>query len=182
MTTIFLRFPDEATFLSAAAPYTDDEGNINLPNLDVIGTIYEGGEYDAEGTVISPPVAVPGWHVNMAGSTVPPEFEPYVIERPEHPYRVFAESPPLPPKTPKVRRFTSLQVLDLFTEGEQLAIVEATLTEPAVKLWYDRLLAASFVSYEDPRTEGGLQALVDAELLTPERKDEIVAAMQPQEV
>lgn len=177
---IFLRFPNKATFLAAVAPYTDDEGNITIPNLDIIGTIYEGGEYDEEGEVITPPAAIPGYHVNMLGD-VPPEFEPYVIEAPENPYRVFAKGPPLPPKTPKVRRFTSLEALDLFTKGEQLAIVEATLTEPAVKLWYDRLLAASFVSYEDPRTEGGLEALVTAGLLTPERKDEIVAAMQPQE-
>lgn len=180
MTTIFLRFPNEATFLAAAASYTV-EGNINIPNLDIIGVIYEGGEWDSEGNVITPPTQIPGYHVNMLGD-VPPEFQPYVIERPDHPYREFAHSAPPAPKPPRHPRFTSLEVLDLFTEGEQLAIVEATLTEPAVKLWYDRLLAASFVSYEDPRTEGGLEALVTAGLLTPERKSEIVAAMQPQEV
>jgi hypothetical protein len=39
--------------------------------IDEIGTIYEGGTYDAEGVVITPPVALPGWHVNYAGD--PPE-------------------------------------------------------------------------------------------------------------
>lgn len=89
-------------------------------------------------------------------------------------------NPPPPPKEPIYPQFTALEMLDLFTEAEQLAVVGATMVEPAVKLWYDRLIAATFVTYEDPRTEGGLQALVDAELLTPQRKAEIVAAMQPE--
>lgn len=83
-------------------------------------------------------------------------------------------------KPPPYPQFTALEMLDLFTEAEQLAVVNATMTVPAVKLWYDRMIAATFVTYEDPRTEGGLQALVDAGLLSPERKAEIVAAMQPQ--
>ena len=88
-----------------------------------------------------------------------------------------SEPESLPPAYPQ---FSALEMLDLFTEAEQLAVVEATMTSPAVKLWYDRLIAATFITYEDPRTEGGLQALVDADLLTPERKAEIVSAMQPQ--
>lgn len=87
------------------------------------------------------------------------------------------EPEPLPPVYPQ---FTALEMLDLFTDTEQLAVVEATMAVPAVKLWYDRLIAATFVTYEDPRTEGGLQALVTAGLLTPNRKTEIVAAMQPE--
>jgi hypothetical protein len=39
--------------------------------IDEIGVIYEGGTYDAEGNVITPPVALAGWHVNYAGD--PPE-------------------------------------------------------------------------------------------------------------
>lgn len=87
---------------------------------------------------------------------------------------------PWPPGSLVYPQFTALEVLDLFTGAEQLAIVAATMVEPAVKLWYDRLIAATFVTYEDPRTEEGLQALVDAGLLTPQRKAEIVAAMQPE--
>lgn len=81
---------------------------------------------------------------------------------------------------PEWPQFTALEMLDLFTESEQLAVVQATMSNASVKLWYDRLIAATFVTYEDPRTEGGLQALVDAGLLDPGRKAEIVAAMQPQ--
>lgn len=175
--TIFLQFPDEATFLSLAPK--DEEGNITLPNIDIIGTIYTPGEYDDDGNAITPPAPTPGYHVNMLGD-VPSEFWEYVIEPPENPYRVFAEGPPVPPQPPVWPRFTPLELLDLFTESEQLAVVGATMTMPAVKLWYDRLIAATFVTYGDPRTEGGLQALVDAGLLDPGRKAEIVAAMQPE--
>lgn len=173
---IFLRFPDEPTFLSLAPQ--DEYGNITVPNIDVIGTIYEGGEYDDEGNVITPPVAIPGYHVNMIGD-VPEAWQPYVIDRPENPYRVFAESPPAPPKPPRYPVFTALQMLDLFTESEQLAVVAATMSVPEVKLWYDRMIAASYVTYEDPRVEAGLAALVGAGLLDGGRKDAIVAAMQP---
>ena len=69
--------------------------------------------------------------------------------------------PPAPPK-----QFTSLEFLDLFTESEQLAVATAALQSPQVKLWYDRTLAAMFVTLADPRTGGGLTALVGAGLLT----------------
>jgi hypothetical protein len=78
--------------------------------------------------------------------------------------------PPLPPKT----QFTSLEFLDRFTEAEQIAVVTATLANAQVKLWYDKMLAASFVDLEDPRTEGGLNALVLSGLITQSRKNEIL--------
>ena len=82
---------------------------------------------------------------------------------------------PLPPPPPK--QFTSLEYLDLFTESEQLAVVSATMAVPQVKLWYDKMLAAGYVTAADPRTEGGLAALVGAGLLTEARKAEILAVM-----
>ena len=95
-------------------------------------------------------------------------------------WTVLPERPPAPPL--EYPEFSANQMLDLFTEEEQLAVVSATMSVPAVKLWYDRMIGADFVTYGDPRTEAGLQALVDAELLTPQRKAEIVAAMQPEGV
>ena len=86
---IFLRFPDEQAYLTAVAPYTDEEGGINIPNLDVIGIIYEGGEYDDEGNVITPPTPKPGYHVNLVGG-VPAGWEPYEIPRPNKPHRIFS--------------------------------------------------------------------------------------------
>ena len=75
---------------------------------------------------------------------------------------------PVPP--PPQTKFSSLEFLDRFTEAEQLAVVEATLVSAAVKLWYDRLLAADFIDLEDPRTEAGVDALVASGLLDPSRK------------
>lgn len=66
-----------------------------------------------------------------------------------------------------------------FTKEEQLAVVEASMTDPAVKLMYDRLLNAEYLTYEDPETEQSLALLVAKGLLTPGRKAEIVASMQP---
>jgi hypothetical protein len=74
------------------------------------------------------------------------------------------------------RSSTSLQFMDRFTDAEQLAIVTATLASPQVKLWYDRMIAATEIVYKDPRTLGGLQALVAAGLITAARMDEIVPA------
>lgn len=76
-------------------------------------------------------------------------------------------------------RFVGNEKLDLFTMQEQVAVVTATMTDPVVKLMYDRLLGAAYLTYEDPETEQGLSLLVEKELLTPERKSAIVALMQP---
>ena len=83
---------------------------------------------------------------------------------------------PLPPLPPK--QLTSLEFLDLFTEAEQLAVATAAMQSAQIKLWYDRTLAASFITLADPRTEAGLTALVDVGILTAERKAEIVEAMR----
>jgi len=84
-------------------------------------------------------------------------------------------TPPEPgPTPPPPNRATPLEFIDRFTEAEQLAIVSATMAVPQVKLWYDKLLAASFVDFADPRLAAGLDALVQAGLLTAERRAEII--------
>ncbi|MGO4151523.1 hypothetical protein [Cupriavidus sp. YAF13] len=64
--------------------------------LLTIGTIYEGGEWDAAGNVLTPPVAVPGWHVNLrlerpltAGEAAA-QGSIVVAPEPGSPYRVWA--------------------------------------------------------------------------------------------
>lgn len=86
------RFPDRDTFLTLAAA----EGLVNDDQLitsshthaiDEVGTIYEGGTFDAEGNVIDPPVALDGWHVNVLG-IAPEAWDPFLCIV-NHPVRVF---------------------------------------------------------------------------------------------
>lgn len=76
-----------------------------------------------------------------------------------------------PPQT----QFTSLEFLDRFTDAEQLSVVAATLANPQVKLWYDKMLAASYVDVLDPRTSAGIDALIAVGLVTSDRKAAILA-------
>ena len=71
------RFPDKATFRTLAAAegrLTEYDELITASHtyaIDEVGTLTEGGSYDAEGEVIEAPTVLPGWHVNYAGD--PPE-------------------------------------------------------------------------------------------------------------
>ena len=78
---------------------------------------------------------------------------------------------PLPPEeTPtgeaSARTISSLQFMDRFSEQTQLAVVTAAQSNAAVKLWYDRLLAASEVNLDSPRVAAGVHALVQAGVIT----------------
>jgi hypothetical protein len=75
-TDFMLRFDTEAeataTLYEQVAVAFDDEGaptdyepRAKFRNIDTIGTIYTGGEWDADGNVLVEPVALPGWHVNV---------------------------------------------------------------------------------------------------------------------
>jgi hypothetical protein len=90
---------------------------------------------------------------------------------------IYPEPDPNPPEPP-VLGITPLQFIDRFTDEEQLAIVSATMTNPVVKLWYDKLLAAQEVVFADPRLSVGLDGLVAAGLITAERKAEILPEAQ----
>ena len=82
-----------------------------------------------------------------------------------------------PASTPALPRFAPLEFLDLFPESVQLSVVQATLTNAAVKLWYDRVLAATYITLDDPRVEAGLDALVEAGLLAEQDRAAVLAAM-----
>jgi hypothetical protein len=101
---IFLKFPDEETFLAKAEEsgltYTDESGESHVStgsheySLDIVGIIYTPGEYTfdeetGEPTEVVAPVAHEGYHINMVGR-VPENFQEYVIPRPNTPNRVFA--------------------------------------------------------------------------------------------
>ncbi|ACT50859.1 hypothetical protein [Methylovorus glucosotrophus] len=103
----------------------------------------------------------------------PPDGAIEISEPPAHGSDKFADGVWV--VTPRLKtQFTSLEYLDRFTNAEQLAVVGATMNVPEVKLWYDRMLAASYVDINDPRVEAGINALIDAGLLNSERKSALL--------
>ena len=68
---------------------------------------------------------------------------------------------------------------ELFTDAERAAILSAANTDTAVMLLVNRITGAAFITYADPELEFGLALLVNKELLTPERKAEIVVSLLP---
>ena len=98
----FFRFADETAWLDAARTagfmtiVADEDGNETEQlaaytkdyAIDVIGTITRGGEWDEDGSVITPPETLDGFHVNYQGE-LPDGWEQYVV-RPQAPVRVWA--------------------------------------------------------------------------------------------
>lgn len=84
---------------------------------------------------------------------------------------------PLDPD-PVLRILRGNDKLDIFTRQEQLEVVQATQTLPLIKLVYDRLINAEYLSYADPEVDSGLQLLVAQMLLTQARYLEIVAYLK----
>jgi hypothetical protein len=80
-----------------------------------------------------------------------------------------------PPAEVPALTTTPLQFIELFTEAEQLAVVTAAMAVPALRLWYDKLVAAQEVVLADPRLSSGMNALVSAGLITYARRFEILA-------
>ena len=60
---------------------TEWEDRANYANIDTIGVMYTGGEWDAEGNVIVEPTPVDGWHVNvrLADGEDVAKLDPYAI-------------------------------------------------------------------------------------------------------
>jgi hypothetical protein len=98
---LYLKFTDEAeanSVLYTKVPTEwDEEGEPtefydkpNYANIDVIGVIYEGGEWDAEGKTIVEPAALQGWHVNvrLVEGEDPTPLEQYAVT-PTTPRRVW---------------------------------------------------------------------------------------------
>ncbi len=79
------------TLAAAEGLLTHDDELITASHthaIDEIGVIYEGGTYDAEGVVITPPTALIGWHVNYIGE-LPDGWEEFLVT-PQRPARVWA--------------------------------------------------------------------------------------------
>lgn len=84
----------------------------------------------------------------------------------------------VPPPAPPPPQFSSLEFLDLFTPAEQIALAQAAMANAQAKLWYDRVLAANFITLADPRTEAGLASMATMGLLTAARVEAIIGAMR----
>jgi hypothetical protein len=88
------KFPSRAKFRTLAAAeglLTEDDElitNSHTHAIDEIGVISKGGEYDAEGEVITPPTVLTGWHVNTTGDLAPEAWDRYLVVV-NHPARVF---------------------------------------------------------------------------------------------
>jgi len=80
------------------------------------------------------------------------------------------------PTPPKKTSCSSLEFIEKFTDAEQLAIVTASMSSPQVKLWYDKLIAATQIVFSDPRLAAGMDALVAAGLITEARSLEVLPA------
>jgi hypothetical protein len=97
---LYLRFTDKAQatevlYTQVPTEWDEDgepisfEPRPNYANIDTIGTIYEGGEWDEEGKTIVEPAALQGWHVNVRIiDEDPAPLEPFMVE-PTHPRRVW---------------------------------------------------------------------------------------------
>lgn len=62
--------------------------------IDLIGTIYQGGEWEFQNgqiIIIEEPVAIPGYHANvrMIHGDIADCLRPFIIDRPQTPYRIF---------------------------------------------------------------------------------------------
>jgi hypothetical protein len=93
--TNYLRFPDEATFRSAAfvAGLCDEEGNYSQYThdhaMDIVGILYnDDAVVDPDGTVVTPATPMVGWHVNFIGA-LPTGWDEFLVS-PRNPRRVFA--------------------------------------------------------------------------------------------
>jgi hypothetical protein len=96
MTTLYLRFPDEATFEGealAAGLRTKEGSYIQYTHdhaMDIVGVIYNNDAVvDPDtGEVTSPATPMAGWHVNFIGA-LPTGWDEFLVA-PAAPYRVFA--------------------------------------------------------------------------------------------
>ena len=97
------RFNSRTQFRTLAAAeglLTEDDELITASHtfaIDEVGVIYEGGTYDAEGVVITPPVALSGWHVNTLG--IAPEAWDEFLVVVNSPSRIFFGGPTSAPDT-----------------------------------------------------------------------------------
>jgi len=63
-----------------------------------------------------------------------------------------------------------------FTDAEYVGIITALKTDPEVQAWYDTFNMVSSIDLNDPRTKTGVDNLVNKNLLTQTRADQILTS------
>ena len=103
------------------------------------------------------------------------QHDPDVITWPEEPTApTFADEDPN-----EYPVFEGNSKFEIFTDAEQASILSASQSDTQAMLLVNRLIGAAYITYEDPEMDAGLSFLVQAGLLTQERKEEIVQLMLP---
>lgn len=92
--TVYLKFPDEATFAAAMPEGWERRGETAHPLPDGVQAIRimphpltVGGRYDDDGKQLEAPTAIAGFHVNALGD-VPDAWRDYIVT-PRAPLAVF---------------------------------------------------------------------------------------------
>ena len=80
----------------------------------------------------------------------------------------------------KIGVITSAAFIARFTPDEYAGILAAAETDATIAGLMATLLAEPIVNFDDPRLAPGVQALVDAELLAPERVAPLLAYDRPE--
>ena len=73
------------------------------------------------------------------------------------------------------RRLTQTNFMKRFSTAEAEGILEASKSNVALGLFWQKMLMASYINLDDPETRAGINALEIAGLLAPGRSDEILA-------
>lgn len=75
---------------------------------------------------------------------------------------------------------TSAAFIARFTAKEYSDILAASKTDQVIKGLLDTLLSEPVVNFDDPRLVPGLQTLVDSNLISAERVDELLSYTRPE--
>ena len=78
--TVYLKFPDEATFAASMPDGWERRGETAHP-------LTVGGRYDDDGKQLEAPTVIPGYHVNALGE-MPEAWRDYIVT-PRSPLAVF---------------------------------------------------------------------------------------------
>ena len=78
------------------------------------------------------------------------------------------------------RELSRLEFMDLFTEKELAGIYQAAKSNALIEVWLDKLKVTESIDLSNPRVQKNIDALVAAQLISPERAEQIKAGIYPE--